>query len=266
VQATEERFGVDRGEPLGLWRSAAPAAAGGLPALRLEFSSRGDRVPARLLLPSDAGGPFPLILLQHGANGSKEAPYMAQVAGPWVRSGAAVLSIDFPLHGERANAKLSGLLREALGLGASPTAASREVLRDFVRQAVIDLQRAVDACERLPEIDSARLAYAGLSLGAIVGAIYCACDPRPRAAALALGGGGYGDALDPCHHVARVAPRPLLFVNASRDETIPRSASEALYRAAREPKEIQWFDAGHQDLPGRALKAMWLFLERHLAS
>ena len=89
--------------------------------------------------------------------------------------------------------------------------------------------------------------------------------PRPRAAALALGGGGFGGpASDPAHHVHRIAPRPILFVNATRDETIPRSSTEALYAAAADPKEIQWFDSGHLNLPGDALKAMWQFIRRHL--
>ena len=191
---------------------------------------------------------------------------MAQIAAPWVRGGAAVLSIDFPLHGERHSAKLSGLLRGALGLEGRPTPAGRLILGDFVRQAVLDLQRAVDAAGQLPELAASRLVYAGLSLGSIVGATYCSVDPRPRAAALALGGGGFGgESVDPCRFVAGFAPRPLLFVNASRDETISRAATEALFEAASEPKEILWFEAGHQDLPGRAMKAMWLFLQRHLA-
>jgi dienelactone hydrolase len=267
VSDAQDLFRVDAEEPLGLWRGSAPPdpAAPDLVAQRIEFSSRGDRVPARLLLPPGAKQPLPVVLLQHGATGSKEAPYMAPIAAPWVRAGAAVLSIDFPLHGERASAKLSGLMLAALGLEGRPTPVGRQLLDEFVRQAVIDLQRTLDVAEQLPELDAKRVVYAGLSLGSIVGATYLGRDTRPRAAALALGGGGFGGPLvDPCGHVARFAPRPLLFVNATRDETIPRSATEALYAAAAEPKEIQWFDAGHQDLPGVALKAMWAFLERHL--
>ncbi len=266
MAADDTLFRPDPAEPLGLWRGAAPPDPGAsdLRAARIEYSSRGDRVPARLLLPPEGDGPFPLVLLQHGAHGSKEAPYMVQVAAPWVRRGVAVLSIDFPLHGERYSAKLSGLLLGALGLEGRPSDTGRLVLADFLRQAVLDLQRALDVAARLPELDAARVAYAGLSLGSIVGATYCSVDPRPRAAALALGGGGFGDAADPCRHVARFAPRPLLFVNASRDETISREATQALFEAAGEPKEILWFDAGHRDLPGRAMKEMWLFLKRHL--
>jgi dienelactone hydrolase len=263
----EERFRADRGEPLGLWRRPEPAPEAH-PELRVEsfeYSSRGDRVPGRLLLPDAADGPFPLVLLQHGNQGSKDAPYMLPVAAPWVGAGAAVMSIDFPLHGERASEKLSELLSGALGAGGEATPAGELLLREFVRQAVIDLQRALDAAEQMPEIDARRIAYAGLSLGSILGASFCGSDPRPRAAALALGGAGFGPpGIDPAHHVGRFAPRPILFVNASRDERVPRAAAEALHEAAGEPKETLWFDAGHEDLPGRALKAMWLFLERHL--
>jgi dienelactone hydrolase len=255
-----------RDEPLALrvWPARAPAALDGVRALRLEFTSRGDLVGGRLLLPSDREGPLPLVLLQHGAGGSKESEYLDATAGPWARAGAAVLSIDFPLHGERRSAKLSERLLAAL---ADPRAlGSGEVLwTEFVRQAVHDLQRALDAAARLPEVDAGRIAYASFSLGTILGAAFLASDPRPRAAALAIGGGGFGPAsVDPVHHIGRFAPRPILFVNATRDETIPRAAAEALHAAAGEPKRVEWFECGHSALPGRALKAMWVFLRAEL--
>ena len=104
------------------------------------------------------------------------------------------------------------------------------------------------------------------TLGTILGALFCASEPRVRAAALAVGGAGFGPAgLDPARHIARFAPRPLLFVNATRDDRIPRAHAEALHAAAAEPKQVLWFECGHADLPGRALKAMWGFLAPHLA-
>jgi dienelactone hydrolase len=255
---------ADRSEPLGLWSGpGAPPPGLDVRARRLEYTSRGDRVPARLLLPADGAGPFPLVLLQHGLYGSKESPYLDTTAGPWVRGGAAVASIDFPLHGERADAKLSGAMAGLPGAPASE--ASRVVAVESIRQAVVDLQRALDALSELPEVDGTRIAYAGFSLGSIVGATFCAVDPRPRAAALALGGAGVGPwACDPARTVADFAPRPLLLVGATRDATIPRSATEALFEAAGEPKQILWFDGTHTELPGAALKAMWEFLREHL--
>ena len=254
--ATDGLFERDSGVPLDLLVregpgiSRVPDARG----QRLEFTSRGDRVPARLLLPPTGDGPFPVILLQHGAGGSKEADYLDVTCAPWLRAGAAIAAIDFPLHGERAESKLGELL--------GGTSEGRQNLAvEFTRQAVHDLRRTVDALERLPALDADRLAYAGFSLGTMLGAVFCAHDPRPRAAALAVGGGGFGPPeIDPTRHVGRIAPRPILFVNARADQTVPRPAAEALHAAANEPKEIAWFEGTHTELPGAALKAMWTFL------
>lgn len=127
------------------------------------------------------------------------------------------------------------------------------------------MRRTLDALADHPELDSSRLVYAGFSMGAILGALFCADDPRPRAAALALAGGGIGPAeVDPAAHIARFSPRPLLFVNATRDQVIPRKATEALFEAAGDPKQIVWFDSDHAGLRGAALKAMWGFLREPL--
>jgi dienelactone hydrolase len=259
-----DRFRLDPAEPLGALFHERPAPAGLAPLRceRFEYTSRGDRVSGRLLLPAERGGPRPLVLVGHGAGGSKEVPYLDAAVGPWVRGGAAVASIDFPLHGERASAKLSERLLASLAPGAG-----REdpLWLDFALQAVRDLERALDALALHPEVDAERTAYAGFSLGTILGALFCAGEPRVRAAALAIGGGGIGPAeADPAHHIARFAPRPLLFVNATLDQRVSRERAERLHAAAGEPKQVLWFECGHSDLPGRALKAMWQFLRPEL--
>ena len=247
-------------EPLDLWVRPAvpPVRMAGARGLRFEFASRGDRVPGRVVLPPGGGSRPPVVLLQHGAGGSKESEYLDVAAAPWVARGVAVASIDFPLHGERANPKLARFL-----LSGAP---GDDPLRvEFARQAVADLRRTLDALAELDALDAGRVAYAGFSLGALAGALFCALDPRPRAAALALGGGGFGPpAVDPARFVARIAPRPVLFVNARGDETVPRAVAEALHAAAGEPKDVAWFEGGHTTLPGVALKTMWEFLARHL--
>jgi dienelactone hydrolase len=232
----------------------------GARALRFEFASRGDRVPGRVVLPPGTGVRPPVVLLEHGRGGSKESEYLDVAAAPWVARGVALASIDLPLHGERANPKLARFLVP----GAE--APGDDALRvEFARQAVADLRRALDALAELDALDATRVVYAGFSLGALVGALFCALDPRPRAAALALGGGGFGPpAIDPARFVARIAPRPVLFVNARGDELLPRAVAEVLHAAAMEPKEVAWFDGGHTTLPGVALKAMWQFLARPL--
>jgi predicted alpha/beta-hydrolase family hydrolase len=206
-----------------------------------------------------------VVLLQHGIGGSKDAAYLDATAGPWARRGLAVASIDFPLHGDRASAKLSESLIAALRNPTRLDAGASALLHEFVAQAVVDLRRALFALEDFPELDARRIGYAGFSLGAIVGATFCGVDPRPRAAAFAIGGGGGPEAIDPARTVGGFAPRPALFVNATRDEVISRESAEALFAGAGEPKELLWFESSHSELPGAALKAMWLFLQRHLA-
>ncbi len=247
-------------EPLGLWTRprGAPEHHPDLRALRFEFSSRGDRVHGRLWLPAEPAE-CPLVLLQHGAGGSTESPYLEAAGGRWAQQGAAVASIDFPLHGARADHKLAERLVGSLSPGAQGN--DRRLVTEFARQAVIDLERALDALSTLPEIDAGRVAYAGFSLGAIVGAAFCALDSRPGAAALALGGAGLApEDVDPGRYVGRIAPRPLLLVNAEDDARIPRAAAEALHAAAGASVEQRWFPGAHDALPGAALKAMWEFL------
>jgi dienelactone hydrolase len=263
----ESHFSHDPSEPLaGIRRAMAPPGDyADLSAFRFEYSSRGDRVSGRLLEPGDREGPFPLVILQHGIGGSKSSEYLDAAAGPWVRRGCAVASVDFPLHGDRASDKLTERLLETL---RNPTRANPEatvLACEFFHQAVVDLQRAVSLLQELPDIDAKRVAYAGFSLGSIVGATFCSIDPRPCAAAVALGGGGVGPAdIDPACPVGRFAPRPVLFVNTEQDEVISRASAEALHAGAGEPKAVLWFEGSHTRLPGAALKAMWQFLSRHL--
>lgn len=49
----------------------------------------------------------------------------------------------------------------------------------------------------------------------------------------------------PEQYVGRISPRPVIMVNGIDDEQMPRPAVEALYEAAREPKELIWMRTGH---------------------
>jgi dienelactone hydrolase len=267
--SAQDLFASPFHEPLGLFscRLPTPESFGNSRCQRFEFACRGDRVPGRLLLPSHGEGPFPLILFQHGLGSHKGAPPM-DAAARWVEEGAAVACIDLPLHGERASAKLSGRLIESVesSLGGSQLdPVSSALWVELARQAVLDLGRALDALASFPDVDSSRTVCAGFDLGAALASIFCAVDPRPRAAALALAGGGFGpDPVDPCAHIAKLAPRPVLLVNVERDERMPRGATEALFAAARDPKQIEWFEAEDNHLPTAALRKMGGFLRAQL--
>lgn len=154
-------------------------------------------------------------------------------------------------------------------------------LRDIpkIRGAFLDTPPAVmlalDYLTSLPDVDPTRVEAVGVSLGAPFMCIAGALDRRfARVWVLHGSGGSYvpleanmkrnipfaplrvvaaglanviiaGPRLDPVRWVPRIAPRPFVMVNASDDERLPRSAVDALYASAREPKELVWMSGRH---------------------
>ena len=62
--------------------------------------------------------------------------------------------------------------------------------------------------------------------------------------------------VDPAKWVGSISPRPLLFVNGTRDTVIPKASAEALINAAKQPKPVIWDDVGHTVSP---LKLMEIY-------
>jgi len=258
----------DPREPLSLCtlELESPASAPHARALRFEFTSAGDRVAGRLLVPRGGKGPVPLVLVGHDSGAAKDASDIDTTCASWARE-AAVASIDLPLHGERRSVKLSERILRSLDLARGQSAFDAELWTTFAAQAAADLRRALDALGERPELDASRTGYLGLGLGSILGAAFCAADPRVHAAALVNGGGGFGPAAaDPARHLGDFAPRPLLLLNASRDQTIPRTAAEALHAAAGQPSEVVWLDCGHAELPAAAMEPIGRFFRAQLAA
>jgi dienelactone hydrolase len=222
-------------EPLGLWRHRVgpPLQSPSLRVEQLEFSSRGDRVSGRLWLPRRPDGELATVLLAHDAGESAASPELEAVATRLALRGAAVAAVDLPLHGARGDAKLGARLARALA--GERDSAPAALVEEFARQAVIDLERALDALGTLPELDTERVGFAGFGVGAHLGAAFCGLDARVGATALCLPcGGALPDPLDGRALVARIAPRPLLVVQPERGEV---AAARALFEAARDPKQ-----------------------------
>jgi dienelactone hydrolase len=196
-------------EPLGFWLAEGEPVAE-RPALRahaIEFASRGDRVTGRVIRPH-TGGPAPLVLAQH-ALGDSAHGLLDAFGTRFTPEGVAVAAIDFPLHGARADQKL---LRR-LGERRAGDAIGAALAAEFAQQALVDLQRALDALCALSWVDAKRVAYVGFGLGGQLGSVFCALDPRPAAAALAPGvGAALEGGPDPAAYLGRIAPRPLLRV------------------------------------------------------
>ncbi|NOY57500.1 MAG: alpha/beta hydrolase, partial [Calditrichaeota bacterium] len=59
----------------------------------------------------------------------------------------------------------------------------------------------------------------------------------------------YLSIMDPINFVAKIAPRSLLMINASKDDIVPPMMTKAMYRKAKEPKKIIWYPTKHRKIP-----------------
>jgi predicted esterase len=218
-----------------------------------EGPSASSPIPAVLRLPRSSE-PVPAALLLHGYASRKED--MAESVGELlVPRGIATLSIDLPLHGERADPFELRSMRNPFELAAR------------WRTAIDEAQLALRFLAARREIDRERLGLIGYSLGSYLSLAVAERDRAPRAVVLAAGGDLPDFPLaqlirsvaDPLRGVRALAGRPLLMVHGRRDRTILPAQAERLFAAADEPKEIQWWDAGHY-LPHAAVHeaAAWL--------
>src|SRR5579875_17551 len=242
---------------------------------RLTFASAHDqRVPAVLYRRADAERP-PVVIVGHGAGGSKDDPLMDRLFRWLAEHGLAVAAIDAPCHGERYERfeDFRDLLRQPFrGL-------------HFVVQAVVDTMRAVDWLHTRDDLDAARIGYLGLSMGTILGVPFVGIDTRISAAVFALGGAGVlhflaglaapevrsaaervAEALDPMHYAPLIAPRPVLMVNGTRDEIMPPAVGHLLYGLLGEPKRIIWYEGGHGDVPPEVVGEVRAFFAETLGA
>jgi cephalosporin-C deacetylase-like acetyl esterase len=231
-------------------------------------SPSGDRVDAFLVVPT-APGPHPAVLFGHWGEGNRteflpEAILCARMgmvsllpAYPWTRPAP---------------------WRRSFRYFAAPDSD-----RDLSIQAVVDLRRGLDLLLSRPDVDPDRLVYIGHSFGAQWGAILTAVDRRMKATVL-IGGVpdaaaiwlesddpdfvGYrqtmGDAVrryvevlsavDAIRYVPHAAPIPLLFQFARFERYFNEAAMNRYFAAASGPKQVRWYDTGHDLNDPQALR------------
>ena len=219
------------------------------------YSTHNQKVTSLLSIPKEGTAPYPVVVLLHGVGDRKDADYVEAGNELLTKAGYAVLRLDVHNHGDRKVNDYEFSLTDGL----------KYWTRNTISQTVFDLQRAVDFLERRPEIDSKKIGYYGISLGGIIGTVFCGIDERIKAVVIAIAGGSlnlmYGtDALseevldyvsiiDPINFVEKIAPRPLLMINAENDEIIPPTMSKLLFNKAEEPKNIIWYPTTHRSVP-----------------
>ena len=206
---------------------------------------------------SDSGARLPLAVILGGHYTGRKA---VDLLGP--TPGVAVATLSYPFTGDPRPDALT-FLREIPQI--------RAAFLDTPPAAML----ALDYLLRRPDVDTERVEAVGVSLGAPFMTIAGALDTRfTRVWAIHGSGGSYrpleanmrrsipyavlrvpaaaiasviiaGPRLDPVRWAPRIAPRPFIMVNAEDDERLPREAIDALYRSARQPKELIWMPGIH---------------------
>lgn len=159
-----------------------------------------------------------------------------------------------------------------------------------MRRAVFDtpaaLLLALDHLLADPCVDPARVEIVGVSLGAPFVIIAGALDNRITRVWSVHGTGGIyeplefnlrrqvgprvfsvplaalsatllaGERLAPERWVSRIAPRPIVMINALDDQRLPRPAVERLHAAAHEPKELIWMEGMHVRSESEAVRPL----------
>ena len=212
-------------------------------------------VTGLLTLPGKGKAPYPTVILMHGLGDRKTVDYVEAGNKYLLDAGYAVLRLDISNHGDRFRYDYDFDL----------TAGYRYWTRDIISQTVFDLRRAVDFIYSRDELDNERIGYFGISLGGIIGTIFCSVDKRVKVPVIVLAGGNLNlmfrmhafseetkdflSIIDPINFVGMISPRPLLMINAGNDDVVPPVTSKLLYKAAGKPKEIIWYPTKHHDLP-----------------
>jgi uncharacterized protein len=237
-------------------------------------SPKGGEVPALLVVPKGRG-PFPGVIVQHGLPSTKQD--VLPVGIDLARTGAVAILIDAPF-----NRPQQGTIRG--DLSGTPKD------RDEQIQLIIDLRRAVDLLIARPDVDADRLAYVGISYGAAMGGLLAGVEDRITAYVLTVGDGGLVNhftgpndpqpppplsaedwerwlqamrPIEPINFIGQAAPAALLFQAGTKDELVPPEDARRYQQAASQPKEIRWYEAGHE-LNCTARKDMMTWLARHI--
>jgi len=210
----------------------------------------------------------PAVICLHILNGNYELVRM--LCSSLAQRGIPAIMFKLPYYGER-----------ALPGGRRKLARNGLLFAKSLQQGIQDSRRTYDVLAALPQVDSAHIGIAGISLGSFISASTAGIDPRFDRTALLLSGGDllglvHGRpetaslsklikslpeakrqaihqailSADPVTHAAGLRERAqagrVLMINGDRDKVVPPSATKKLAEALGISDRVFWLEGlGH---------------------
>ena len=133
-------------------------------------------------------------------------------------------------------------------------------------EEVINIRRATDLLLAQANVDARRFALVGHDFGGMYGVLSGSLDQRPTHYVVMAATPRFPDwylyspklegearetfirqfaSFDPIAHIPNLSPAPVLFQFATDDPHVPKERAEEFFDAAKEPKKICWYEAGH---------------------
>jgi len=220
----------------------------------------GERIIAYLLLPKQVKPPYQAVV------------YFPHSGGTFLRSfdQAEMRYLGFIVKGGRA--LMFPMYKGTYERRLVPPATGLNAIRDLNIQQVKDLERSIDYLETRKDIDSGKLAYFGVSLGAFFAPLPLALEPRLKAAVVYSGGlplNKRAAEVDPINFAPRVK-QPILMLNGRDDFTFPIESSQLpMLRLLGTPdadKKHVLYDGGHVFPFARIVKDTLDWLDKYLGT
>jgi pimeloyl-ACP methyl ester carboxylesterase len=164
---------------------------------------------------------------------------------------------------------------------------NRDVELDYENsvQEVKELRRDLDVLLSDNRVDPKRVAYVGHDFGAMYGMVMAGVDERVSVGAFQAGNSRFGDwflynqskltaaekqqvvdklaPVDPVRFIGKLAGKPVLLQFSRKDFYVPLDRAQAIVNAAKEPKQVLYYDADH-GLNQQAVRDRIVFLREKL--
>jgi dienelactone hydrolase len=133
-------------------------------------------------------------------------------------------------------------------------------------EEIVNIRRAMDLLLSQPNVDAKRFAYVGHDFGGMYGVLAGSLDRRPTYYVVMAATPRFPDwylygpklegeareafirqmtKVDPITHIPNLSPASVFFQFATDDPHVPMERAEDFFVAAKEPKELKWYQAGH---------------------